>query len=89
MSFIDKMAEDHRKRLAQEKAQASPVSDFSRFYDLVVTAVEGGTETDKEAALEELSQDLANIEVLAQVAYLLNKRGDLHEYYEAVWTHKS
>jgi hypothetical protein len=65
----------------------SPASDFSRFEDLVVTAVEG-TEHEKEDALEELAEDLANVEALAQVAYLLTTEGERREHYDAVWGHK-
>jgi hypothetical protein len=65
-----------------------PVSDFSRFRDLVTTAAGGGFDSDKEAALEELAEDLANVEVLTQIAMGYVNAHGLEVFYNRVWEKK-
>jgi hypothetical protein len=63
----------------------NPVSDFSRFRDLVVTAMES-PKAEREAALDELAGDLSNVEVLVRAIVMQVITSDeLQKHYDAVW----
>ena len=71
--------------IEEERKKGNPVSDFSRFRDLVVGVMEG-PKAKKEAALDELIGDLANVEVLVRaLVFQVITTGELQKHYDAVW----
>jgi hypothetical protein len=66
----------------------NPISDWPRFRDLVHTAAQSVPVAEQEAALEELAEDLANVEVLVKIVQsYVNDKG-LRAFYDLVWDKK-